>query len=75
VRPGSVLERAVTLRFAGAAEGELRVEAEVEVEGFGLHGAAPWRFGRAATVTAELPRARALRVSGVDLGPSVTIAP
>jgi hypothetical protein len=63
------------LRFAGAAEGELRVEAEVEVEGFGLHGAARWRFDRRAPAAAAPRRTAPLRVAGVDLGPSVDTTP
>jgi hypothetical protein len=71
VRPGVTVERAVTLVFAGAPSGELRVEAEVEVEGFGLHGAARWAFDGRAPQAATPRHAATLRVAGVDLGPSI----
>jgi hypothetical protein len=75
VRPGVTAARAVTLTLAGTTTDELRVEAEVEVDGFGLRGAARWRFGRAATETSAPRRTRALRVAGVDLGESVVVVP
>ncbi|MFO0624567.1 MAG: hypothetical protein U0325_03050 [Polyangiales bacterium] len=74
VRPGVTQTRAVTLAFHGAPTGELRIEADVEVEGFGLHGAAAWRFEPPRATTG--PRGGpSLRVDGRDLGPSVDATP
>ncbi len=75
VRPGVTMARDVTLVFAGTPAGELRVEAEVEVDGFGLHGAARWPFSRARLCRLHRAAKPALRVLGVDLGPSVAMSP
>ena len=73
VRPGARVERDVTVVFAGPPAGELRLEAEVEVEGFGLHGAARWPFSPAPSRPPTAPRTTPLQVEGVNLGPSVDV--
>ncbi|MEZ4392278.1 MAG: hypothetical protein R3A48_14405 [Polyangiales bacterium] len=71
MRPGDRSEHAVTVAYASPPTEDLRLEAEVSLDDFGLRGAATWRFGRPAPATPPLPLGAPLRVNGVDLGPSV----
>lgn len=71
LRPGDRSEHAVTVAYAAPPTEDLRLEAEVNLDDFGLRGASTWRFGRPAPTAPPLPLGERLRVNGVDLGPSV----